>query len=112
MWIRYRVSQKNAFYGYVWFFKPKNITIGSGVDQNKKSPSFGPIGQKMLILLENFEFSMARDNFPLKRGIFWPMDQKYGDFLFWSTPEPLVTYLGSKNHKKSLRCVFYRYPVE
>ena len=27
-----------------------SLKIGSSVDQNKKSPSFWPIGQKMLIL--------------------------------------------------------------
>ena len=79
-------------------FNPKNVTIGSGIDQNKKSPSFWPIGQKMLILHENFEFSMARNNFPMKKGIFWPMGQKDGNFLFWSMPEPMVTFLGLKNH--------------
>ena len=78
-------------------FNPKNVTIGSDVDQNKKSPSFWPIGQKMLILHENFEFLMAREKFPLKKGNFWPMGQKDGDFLFWSTPEPMVTFLGLKN---------------
>ena len=40
-------------------FNPKNVTIASGVDQNKKLPSFRPIGQKMLILHENLEFLMA-----------------------------------------------------
>ena len=68
--------------GHVWFFHPKNVTVGSGVDQNKKSSSFWPIGQKMLILLENFEFSMASNNFPLKKGIFWPMDQKANGNIF------------------------------
>ena len=67
----------------MWFFNPKNVTAGSGVDQNKKK------------LLENFEFSMASNNFPLKKGIFWPMGQK---FLFWSMLEPMVTFLGLKNH--------------
>ena len=28
-------------------FNPKNATIGSSIDQNKKSPSFWPIGQKI-----------------------------------------------------------------
>ena len=39
---------------------------------------------------------MAKDNFPLKKGNFWPMGQKDGNFLFWSTPEPVVTFLGLK----------------
>ena len=46
------------------------VTIGSGIDQNKKSPSFWPIGQKMLILHENLEFLMPGEHFPLKRSIF------------------------------------------
>ena len=80
-------------------FNPTNITVGSGdgVDQDKKSSSFWPIGQKMLILHENLEFLMAREKFPLKKGNFWPMGQKDGNFLFWSTLEPMVTFLGLKN---------------
>ena len=35
----YRVCQNNASEGDVWFFNPKNVTIGSGGDQNKKLPS-------------------------------------------------------------------------
>ena len=41
---------------------------------------------------------MAGDNFPLKKDIFWPMGQKDGNFLFWSMPDPKVTFLGLKNH--------------
>ena len=36
----------------------------------------------MLILHESLEFSMARENFPSKKGHFLPMGQKDGDFLF------------------------------
>ena len=80
------------------------ITNGSGVDQNKKSPSFLPIGQKMPILHENLEFLMVREKFPLKKGNFWPMGQKDGYFLFWSTLKPLViTHL--------LKTRFFRNPV-
>ena len=31
-------------------------------------------------------------------GIFWPMGQKDGNYLFWSTPEPMATFLGFKNY--------------
>ena len=78
------------------FFNPKNVTIGSGVDQNKKLPSFWHICQKMLISHENLKFLMPGENFPLKTFNFWPMSQKDGNFLFWSTPEPVVTFLGLK----------------
>ena len=61
---------KKRFLRRCVIFNPKNVTICFGIDQNKKLPSFWPIGQKMLILHENLEFSMARENFPLKRGIF------------------------------------------
>ena len=61
------------------FFNSKNITSGSSVDQYKKTPSFWPIGQKMLILHENLELSMARENFPLKKATFWQMSQKDGE---------------------------------
>ena len=33
----------------------------------------------MLILHENLEFSIARENFPLKKGIFLPISQKDGN---------------------------------
>ena len=32
--------RKNASYGDVLFFYPKNVTIGSAIDQNKKLPPF------------------------------------------------------------------------
>ena len=64
----------------------------------KKWPSFWPIDQKIPILHEKLEFWMTRDNFPLKNRGFWEMGQKDGDFLFWSMPEPMVTFLGLKTH--------------
>ena len=45
-----------------------------------------------------FEFLMPGENFPLKKVNFWPMGQK--DF-FLSMPEPMVTFLGLKNHTSS-----------
>ena len=54
------------------FFITKIVTIGSCIDQNKKSPSFLSISQKMLILHANLEFIMAREKFPLKKGNFFP----------------------------------------
>ena len=59
-----------------------NVTNGSGVNQNKKLPSFWPIGQNMLILHDNWEFLMARENFPLKKGNFLPFGQKMVIFYF------------------------------
>ena len=46
--------------GYICKIEIRN----SNVDQNKKSPSLWPIGQKMLIL------HVARENSPLKRAFF------------------------------------------
>ena len=60
----YRVHQKNACSEHAWFFYPKNLTIGSGIDQNKKLPSF---------LHEKLQFSKARDKFH-----FWPMTRASG----------------------------------
>ena len=50
----------------------------------------------MLISHDNLEFSMARENFPLKKGNFGPIGQKDGNFLFRSTQEPMVTFFGLK----------------
>ena len=36
--------------------------------------------------------------FSCKMGGFWPMGLKDGIFQVWSTPEPLVTFLGLKNY--------------
>ena len=66
--------------------------------RKKMCDFFWPTGQKMLILHENLEFLMTRENFPLKKCKFWPMGQKDGDFLFWSMPGPMETFLGLKNH--------------
>ena len=85
--------KQNVSKGDVWLFNPNNVTIGSAVDRNKKSPSFWPIGQKRLILHEKWKCLMARDIFPLKKGRLWSMGQKDGNFLFWST---VVTFLGLK----------------
>ena len=68
------------------FLNPKNVTIGSGINQNKKLPTLWPIGQKMLILHDNLEFFTARDKLPSKKG------------NFWSTLEPMVTFFGLKNY--------------
>ena len=65
------------------------------------------IDQTMLILHWNIEFSMAGYNFPLKKGIFWPMGQKDGDFLFWSMIEPMETFFGVEKADISLRSFFW-----
>ena len=75
-------------------FNPKNVTIGSGVDQNKKSPSFWPIGQKMLNLHENLEFSMAKKNFPLKRAITSPQEA-----FFWDAVHNRLSCFPTQNLK-------------
>ena len=49
----YRVCQNNASEGDVWFFNPKNVTIGSGVHQTKILPFFDPLVRKGL---DNFLF--------------------------------------------------------
>ena len=79
-------------------FNPKNDNIGSSIDQNKKLPSFWPIGQKLPFFNGKFSPGIKNSKFSCKMSIFWPMGQKDGDFLFWSTPEPMATFLGLKNH--------------
>ena len=82
----------------MWFFNPKNVTIDSGVDQNKKSPYFWSIGQKMPLFSGKLSLAIENSKFSFKMSIFWPMGQKDGNFLFWSMPEPMVTFMGLKNH--------------
>ena len=45
-----------------------------------------------------WEFRVFDDwrEFSIEKGQFLPMGQK--DFLFWTTPEPMETFLGLKNH--------------
>ena len=93
-----RCASSVSYYNSSFSLTLKNVTIGTCIDQNKKSLSLWPIGQKMLILHENLEFFMPGENFPLKKVNFWPMGQKDVDFLFWSTPEPMITFLGLKNN--------------
>ena len=68
------------------FLTLKKVTIGSGVDQSKKSPSFWPIGQKMPFLNGKLSPAIEILKFKCKMSIFLPMGQKDGDFLFWSMP--------------------------
>ena len=76
-------------------FYPKNVDIGSNVDQNKKMPSFWPIGQKTSILHDKI---VIKTIFYVIWVVFLPMDQKDGNFVFWSTIEPIVTFVGLKSH--------------
>ena len=54
-----------------WLFNPKNATIGSGIDQNKKSQSFCPIGKKMPFFIGKLSSAIENSD---------------GNFWFWSTP--------------------------
>ena len=66
----------------MWFINPKNVTIGSGVDQNNHWSNFA------LFLSSHRK---------LKLG------QKDSNFWFWSTPEPIVKF--------SLKKRFLEHPV-
>ena len=48
------------------FFNPKNVTIGSGVDQNKKLLSFWPIGQKLPHFNVKFFLAIKNSKFTCK----------------------------------------------
>ena len=68
----------------MWFF-----TIDSGIDWSQ---------QKIVIFLTHLS---ENAHFTLEFRVFndWrTMDQKDGNFLFWSMPEPMVTFLGLKKH--------------
>ena len=52
----------------MWFFNPKNVTIGSGIDQNKKYCHIAHL---------TWEFRVFNDI----QGHFLPMGQKDGDFF-------------------------------
>ena len=65
----------------------------------------------MLILHENLELLMPRENFPLKKWGFSEIGQKDGDFLFWSTLEPMVTFIGLKNHTYLQEAFYFTHPV-
>ena len=80
------------------FVNPENVTIGSGIDQKNKLPSLELIGQKLSFFNGKFSSDIKNYKFSCKMSIFWPMGQKAGNFLFWSTPEPMVTFLVLKNH--------------
>ena len=96
---------------YLWFFNPKNANINSGIDQNKKSPSFWHIGQKMLIWHENLEFLMARENFSLKKGNFYQWVKWMAIFVLINARANGNIFRVKKLHI-SLRSVYFRHPVE
>ena len=75
-------------------FNPKIVTVGSGVDQNKKLTSFWLMDQKMLIYIRILSFWYLEKIFHWKRAIFDQYGSKIWQFLFWSTSEPMVSLLG------------------
>ena len=56
----YRVFKKPHLKEMCIFLNPENVSIGSGVNQNKKLPSFWHIGQKMPFF--NGKLSPATEN--------------------------------------------------
>ena len=71
-------------------FNPKNVSIGSGVDKTKFS-SFWPFG------LQSFKTLIAHVRWAVSDQSIGPKEDD-DDFLFWSTPELMVTFLGLKNN--------------
>ena len=71
----YSVSQKMLLKDMCDFFNPKNVTIGSSIDQNKKLPSYWPISEKTLFFNGKLSLVIQNTNFSCKMGIFWPMSQ-------------------------------------
>ena len=50
-----------------------------------------------LLKTTHFTWELSgQNNFPCKIGVFWPIGQNDGNFVFWSILEPLVTFLGLK----------------
>ena len=80
MFFSTRCSKKTLFKAMSEFLTLKMIPLALALALIK-TRSFRTIGQKMLIIHENLEFSMAWENLPLKKGIFWPMGQKDGIFV-------------------------------
>ena len=75
----YSVGQKKTLLKEMCDFFNKNVTIGYGVDQNKKKSIFLTHWSKKLILLKNLKFLMARI-FTEANSL--PMGQKIVIFLF------------------------------
>ena len=84
---------KNASKGDVKFFNPEYVTIGSGIDQNKKITIF-------------FTHWSENAHFTLKKGIFWPMGQL---FVFIIARADGDIFRLEKSHI-SLRSVFFGTP--
>ena len=61
-------------------FNPKTVTIGSGVDPNKKI--FLPIRQKLHLFNGRFSLAIKNSKLSCKKSIFWPMGQKIAIFCF------------------------------
>ena len=78
-----RVFQKHFLRRCV-IFNPKNVTICSGLDQNKKSPSFWPIGLEFFLAIKN----------SCKMSFFWPMGQNY----IWYQSSAVKNHLLKNKH--------------
>ena len=87
-------------------FNPKNVTIASGFGQNKKLPYFQPIGQKLYFFNVKFSSAIENSKFSCNMSIFWPIGQKDGNFLFWSTTRANM-FLGLKNHTRNSKFMIY-----
>ena len=100
-------SNKKRLLRRCLIFNPKNVTIGSCVDRNKKLPSFWPIGPKLPFF--NGKFSLAIENSKLscEISIFWPMDHKDRDFLFWSTLKNSKTLKGLSPRRPRLKWIWF-----
>ena len=78
----------------MWFFNPKNVTIGSSVDQNKESLSFWPIGQKLPFFNGKFSLAIKKSKFSCKMSFFWPMGQNY----IWYQSSAVKNHLLKNKH--------------
>ena len=52
----YRVFKKPHLKEMCIFLNPENVSIGSGVNQNKKLPSFYPLVRKCSFYMRNYIF--------------------------------------------------------
>ena len=79
------------------FLTLKMLPLALALIKTKNCHLFDPLEKNCPFSIK-ISLAIKNSKFSCEMSIFWPMGQKDGDFLFWSTPEPMVTFLGLKNH--------------
>ena len=98
--------QSDTKKGDVWLFNPKNVTIGSCIDQNKKCYLFDSLVRRCPFYMRILSFWWLEGIFHWKRAIFDQWVKKMAIFLLINERANGNIFRVKKSHI-SLRCIFF-----